>query len=43
VKASRWRLTTLAGHTVEAEGAPSAGARCMRLRDVRGLRKGLND
>ena len=36
-------LTTLAGHPVEAEGRAVGGRAVMRLRDVRGLRKELNE
>ena len=36
-------LTTTAGHPVEAEGRAIGGRAVMRLRDVRGLRKELNE
>jgi signal transduction histidine kinase len=36
-------LTTIAGHPVEAEGRAIGGRAVMRLRDVRGLRKELNE
>ena len=36
-------LTTIAGHPIEAEGRAIGGRAVMRLRDVRGLRKELNE
>ncbi len=36
-------LTTIAGHPVEAEGRAIGGRAVLRLRDVRGLRKELNE